>query len=129
MRDKNTVAFSKLTLLTTSGDGGGGGGTSRGGRGPAYTSLATAFVGSTRVEVRCGEFSSCAEGCALVNPSNSALSHGGGLARAIDVAAGPEYVAGLASCAPLRIGTAKVTRGYALSAHGITHVIHTGMFE
>jgi hypothetical protein len=129
VREFNAVAFSAGESSAASagaGRGGGGGGGVVASSAPAFATLVAATVGGAQVEVRCGEFARCAEGCALVNPSNSGLRHGGGLARAIDDAAGPAYVAGLAACRPLPVGTAKVTGAYALSAHGITHVIHTG---
>jgi hypothetical protein len=89
--------------------------------------LAAVDVGSSvRVEVRAGDYMACAAGCALVNPSNSALVHGGGLAAVIDRAAGPKYVAAARACAPLLVGAAKATAGFNLSSAGISHVIHTG---
>jgi hypothetical protein len=118
VRDLNAVAF------TSGGDGGSGAGSAS--APPAFTTLAAATMGGVRVMVRCGDFVRCAEGCAVVSPSNNDVRHGGGLAKAIDTAAGGAYVAGLAAIRPLPTGTAQVTGAHLLSARGITHVIHTG---
>jgi O-acetyl-ADP-ribose deacetylase (regulator of RNase III) len=57
-----------------------------------YTPKFGMKIGHIDVEVRQGDWTLCASHGAVVNPSNTALIHGAGLAHAIDDAGGPEYM-------------------------------------
>lgn len=59
---------------------------------------------------------------AIVNAANTNLSHGGGVALAISLAAGPELQKESDEVAPIKTGSAVITNGYNLKAK---YVIHT----
>lgn len=67
------------------------------------------------------------QGDAIVNAANSRLMHGGGVARAISVAAGPgldeEGQEELKSHGPIEVGDALATKGYELPATWVIHVV------
>jgi len=67
------------------------------------------------------------EGDAIVNAANSRLMHGGGVARAISLAAGPgldaESRREVRSHGPIAVGDARVTGGYDLPATWVIHAV------
>lgn len=72
----------------------------------------------------------CATTEAIVNPANSMLAHGGGIARAISNAAGPQLQI-WSDTQPLHkgirvaVGKAIISPAFDLHKKGITHIIHT----
>ena len=87
-----------------------------------------AIGGSVNVEVRQGEFLHCSRGCVLVSPSNEDMKHGAGLAKAIDVAAGPglnvERAGIITTSGRLRVGGAVLTGAHNLASIGVPATIH-----
>jgi len=67
------------------------------------------------------------EGDAIVNAANSHLMHGGGVARAISMAAGPgldeEGQEELKSHGPIAVGEALATKGYDLPVTWVIHAV------
>jgi O-acetyl-ADP-ribose deacetylase len=63
---------------------------------------------------------------AIANAANTELRHGGGVAKAIAVAAGPELEAASRRCAPIGLGEAAATTAGRLPAR---HVIHAATME
>ena len=70
-------------------------------------------IGHIDVEVRQGDWTHCASDGAVVNPSNTALIHGAGLAHAIDVAGGPEYMRDLERIRSRHVSSVKLPVGQA----------------
>ncbi len=60
---------------------------------------------------------------AIVNAANDRLLHGGGVAKAISSAAGPELQEASRQVAPVAPGQAKATAGYNLPAKWVIHAV------
>ena len=71
--------------------------------------LRTAVGTSVVVEVREGDWRTCAQGSAVVSPSNASFRHGADLAFDIDRCAGKAYVNHCASLGTLTDSRVKVT--------------------
>ena len=76
----------------------------------------------TRIEVIQADITKL-EVDAIVNAANEGLVHGGGVARAIAQAAGPDLWRECEVVAPVPTGTAKATAGYNLPAKWIIHAV------
>jgi hypothetical protein len=92
--------------------------------GSKYVLLATADIGHVKVEVRQGDWKACAAGCAIVNPSNSSLTHGAGLAKLIDDVAGADYIEMCQQIGGLAAGSAITTPGFGYAAWAHVHIAH-----
>ncbi len=72
----------------------------------------------------------CASTEAIVNPANSILAHGGGIARAISNAAGPQLQVwsdkqSLRNGKRVLVGKAIISPSFDLNQRGIKYIIHT----
>jgi hypothetical protein len=79
---------------------------------PAPSVLRTAVGTSVVVEVRQGDWRTCAQGSAVVSPSNALFRHRLGLALDIDQCAGTAYVHHCATLGTLTDSRVQVTAGF-----------------
>ncbi|MDC7789385.1 O-acetyl-ADP-ribose deacetylase [Rhodoplanes sp. TEM] len=89
---------------------------------PFPTPLATAAIGSARLEVVIADITTLAVD-AIVNAANRALKGGGGVDGAIHRAAGPELTAACRALGGCDTGSAKITPGFRLPARFVIHAV------
>jgi len=84
-----------------------------------------AKIPESNVELECvrGDITKQENIQAIVNAANANLTHGGGVAGAINKAAGPHLAKESEKLAPIKPGQAVVTKGYELSNDYVIHCL------
>lgn len=84
-----------------------------------------AQIPNSNIELECvkGDITKQKDFQAIVNSANANLTHGGGVAGAINKAAGPELAKESEKLAPIKPGKAVVTQGYELPNDYVIHCL------
>src|SRR6056297_1583607 len=84
-----------------------------------------AQIPNSDVNLECvkGDITKQEDVAAVVNAANANLTHGGGVAGAINKAAGPELAKESEKLAPIKPGQAVVTKGYNLPNDYVIHCL------